>query len=360
MSTFDAALRGGGIAIFLLLAFIGWRDARHIPAARYGALLVICGAAYLVESAPPLVYDNSAWLAPLRVLSISTAAVFLLWSTATFDDSFRPSWQAWLPFVAMVALVTWAMTSNSGPAWRAVQIAELTLVALGVWRAVSGTSADLVEGRRRFRVVLALGAGIFMGGFTIIAAITSAPVHGLGSTIGAATVLALGIASALVRLGARAQSAPAADHREATQAPGMPAEPAGPPDGEERAVLDRLLHLIEVERIYRQEGLGIAALAERLRVPEYRLRRLINQRLGHRNFNSFINGYRLAEAMSALSDPDQAQVSVLTIALDAGFQSIGPFNRAFKAKTGLTPTDFRRAALERTIAAEPWPNSKSA
>ena len=31
--------------------------------------------------------------------------------------------------------------------------------------------------------------------------------------------------------------------------------------------------------------------------------------------------------------------------MDAGFQSIGPFNRAFKAETGLTPTEFRRDAL---------------
>ncbi len=356
MSTFDAALRGGGIVIFLLLAYIAWRDARHIPAARYSALLVICGAAYLVESAPPLVYDNSAWLAPLRVLSISTAAVFLLWSSATFDDSFRPSWQAWLPLVGIATLAVLAITLNQALPWRAVQLGVLALVGLGLWRAVSGTSADLVEGRRRFRVVLALGVGAFMAGFTIFSALTNAPIHGYGSTIGAAVVLVLGVASALQRLGARTPSLAA----EPVMAGHAARAAADSPDPEERALLDRLLHLMEIERIYRQEGLGIAALAERLRVPEYRLRRLINQRLGHRNFNSFINGYRLAEAMSALSDPDQAQVSVLTIALDAGFQSIGPFNRAFKAKTGLTPTDFRSTALERATSAKASPISKSA
>jgi AraC-like DNA-binding protein len=37
-------------------------------------------------------------------------------------------------------------------------------------------------------------------------------------------------------------------------------------------------------------------------------------------------------------------VPVLTIALDAGFQSIGPFNRAFKTETGLTPTEYRKQA----------------
>ena len=41
---------------------------------------------------------------------------------------------------------------------------------------------------------------------------------------------------------------------------------------------------------------------------------------------------------------------MLTIALDAGFQSIGPFNRAFKADTDLTPTEFRRAALADTAS----------
>jgi len=35
----------------------------------------------------------------------------------------------------------------------------------------------------------------------------------------------------------------------------------------------------------------------------------------------------------------------LTIAMDAGFQSLGPFNRAFKAATDLTPTEFRRLAM---------------
>ena len=38
----------------------------------------------------------------------------------------------------------------------------------------------------------------------------------------------------------------------------------------------------------------------------------------------------------------QAEVPVITIAMDAGFQSLGPFNRAFKATTGVTPTEYRR------------------
>jgi AraC-like DNA-binding protein len=55
-----------------------------------------------------------------------------------------------------------------------------------------------------------------------------------------------------------------------------------------------------------------------------------------------MNSFRLDEAKTALADPQRRALPVLTIALDAGFQSIGPFNRAFKDATGLTPTEYRR------------------
>ena len=88
----------------------------------------------------------------------------------------------------------------------------------------------------------------------------------------------------------------------------------------------------------------IAKLAAQLGEPEYRLRRLINGQLGHRNFAAFLNGYRLDEVRAALSDPDQRQVPILTIALDAGFGSLGPFNRAFREVAGMTPTEYRSRA----------------
>jgi AraC-like DNA-binding protein len=118
----------------------------------------------------------------------------------------------------------------------------------------------------------------------------------------------------------------------------------------ESALLRRLDRLMTFERAYRREGLTIGPLAAELGVPEYRLRQLINEGLGHRNFNAFLNRYRLDEAKAALADPGQREVPVLTIALDAGFQSIGPFNRAFKADTDVTPTEFRRAALADTAS----------
>jgi len=110
----------------------------------------------------------------------------------------------------------------------------------------------------------------------------------------------------------------------------------------DQKLVGALMRLMADERIYRHDNVSIGTLATKLSIPEYKLRRLINQRLGYRNFNVFLNEHRIAEAKAALADPSQAEVPVITIAMDAGFQSLGPFNRAFKATTGVTPTEYRR------------------
>ena len=115
-------------------------------------------------------------------------------------------------------------------------------------------------------------------------------------------------------------------------------------------LLAALERLMAVDRLYRQEGLTIGVLAGKLGLPEYRLRRAINRGLGYRNFNEYLNRHRLADAKQALADPTQAEVPILTIALDSGFQSLGPFNRAFKTDTGVTPTEYRRTATGRAGA----------
>jgi AraC-like DNA-binding protein len=117
----------------------------------------------------------------------------------------------------------------------------------------------------------------------------------------------------------------------------------------ESILRDKLLALME-ESYFRETGLTIRVLAEKLGYPEHQLRRLINGHLGYRNFSAFLNSYRIAAAKQHLADPERARTPVLTIALDLGYASLGPFNRAFKETTGTTPTEFRRQELGRTIA----------
>ena len=92
-------------------------------------------------------------------------------------------------------------------------------------------------------------------------------------------------------------------------------------------------------------GLTLPELAKRVDVPAYRLRQAINRGLGYRNFNDFLNSYRIREATARLSDETQRETQVLVIALDAGFRSLSSFNRAFRDAQQTTPTQYRRAAL---------------
>ena len=97
--------------------------------------------------------------------------------------------------------------------------------------------------------------------------------------------------------------------------------------------------------VYREEGLSVASLAEKVGVPEHQLRKLINGALGFRNFSSFLNARRIEDAKAELANGDNARKQILQIALDLGYGSIAPFNRAFKLATGQTPTEYRKSAL---------------
>ena len=111
------------------------------------------------------------------------------------------------------------------------------------------------------------------------------------------------------------------------------------------SVLKQALLTSMSEGVYQQSGLNIRTLAEQLGHTEHQLRKLINGRLGFRNFSAFLNSYRIPEAKRILAEAGEVRKPVLTIALDLGYGSLGPFNRAFKAATNMTPTEYRQAAL---------------
>ena len=107
----------------------------------------------------------------------------------------------------------------------------------------------------------------------------------------------------------------------------------------DEALVQAITEQMTEHKIYREMGLTIGQLAKRLDLQEYRLRRIINAGMGYRNFNDFLNTYRIREACSRLTgEPDTA---VLNIALDIGFRSLSSFNKAFKDSEAMTPTAYR-------------------
>ncbi len=345
----DAGLRGGALALLLLLSLVFLRQARRSPAALYGGLLCLGVAAYVFNSWPGArALHASAWFVPVAILSMGVPALFLLHARANFDDDFGPSWRDALPWLATVALGLLCAIAHLRLACRVFPVVELLWIALAIRVALVGRPADLLEERRRYRLVLVVAGASYSAAIILLESGLGGPVLAAPLGTAAAGLFVLLLAFALWSLSpAGGRFSPAAAARR------IAVPETTEPMAEEPALLARLRQVMEADRAYREPGLASAGLAARLEVPEYRLRRLINQRLGHRNFSSFVNGYRLAEAFAALADPAQAEVPVITIALDAGFQSLGPFNRAFKARTGTTPSDYRRQRLEQAEGGRP-------
>jgi AraC-like DNA-binding protein len=196
---------------------------------------------------------------------------------------------------------------------------------------------DLVETRRRLR-------GPFLAIVTVYVIVLSAfeTAESLGyfedwfRPLGGITLALYCVAGSIVFLQAR----PALFGATAPARAVAPTE-AGL-DAGDRAVLEKLNALMGEGEAWRREALTIGSLAEGVGVPEHKLRRLINDHLGFRNFAAFINHRRIETAKRLLTDPTKARLTVAAIAYDLGFGSLGPFNRAFKEATSLTPTEFRR------------------
>jgi AraC-like DNA-binding protein len=126
------------------------------------------------------------------------------------------------------------------------------------------------------------------------------------------------------------------------------ASPRAGPTTEDLAVASAIRRVLEQRALYREPELKVASVAAAVGSAEHKVSRAITHGLGERNFNQWVNRYRIDHACRLLASGDAR--SVLEIALDSGFASLGPFNRAFKALTGTTPTAWR-AARRRADAA---------
>lgn len=110
-----------------------------------------------------------------------------------------------------------------------------------------------------------------------------------------------------------------------------------------------LLHThMQQQRPFLNPSLTVRELAKQLDWPERELSVLINQQSG-RHYFDFVNDYRIEYAKEFLSDPTNRKMTVLEILYAVGFNSKSSFNVAFKNRTGMTPTQFRKEGQTTSI-----------
>jgi AraC-like DNA-binding protein len=339
MDTIDTALRlmviGQIVLISMVLAARGPR-AVSIPM----VLLQASVAAYLVKSSPVLAANLAIAEIPLYVLAM--ASPFLVWVCANvlFDFERPPKWVMVVFPSVTLALCSFKIVDVDAPLIFQVLSIVASLIAIlhAIYSVVSGSLDDLSEPRRRFRLCFVACVSL-AAAFVLVMelAYVGKPVPSWLPLTNVSLIAAVFLVISLPLI-----------TRPADLLPDDPPPPDGSKNRLDAADVETHGALVRAmeNRAYARTGLSIRQLAEELKIPEHRLRALINSQLGYKNFSTFLNGYRINEACDRLRDPKEARIPVLTIALDAGFASIAPFNRAFRQSVGMTPTEYRRQKLQ--------------
>ncbi len=335
--TLEMLARGVAVGALVAVAAGLWGGGIGRSARLAGILFCAGVIAYVINSSPQLVSAFAPVMAPIHFAALGGVGLFWLLIVALFEDrAVSPRSLAPWALLSVIGLVgVFAPRPLATSVWIVHNLTEAGFAAHAlyvIWRSWRG---DLVEARRRLRGPFLAVVTLYvmtLSGFEIA--------EGLGffqdwfRLLGGVSLAFYCSAGAFVLLRARSELFGAA---------AGPVENAGL-DAGDRAALAKLEALMGEGEAWRREGLTIGALAEEVGVPEHRLRPLINDHLGFRNFAAFINARRIDAAKQMLADPGQARTTVAAIAFELGFGSLGPFNRAFKEATGVTPTEFRRTA----------------
>lgn len=358
MGSVELFFRFAGISQLFVLAAVLIKDHHDKISGLLIAAWALSGACYL---AVVPAFRDWQWEAGSYVLLLGSLAwpvLFWLVAKSLFQDDFQLRWHHLVVLVlfVVVSLVGGAPAFRSGfgatlllpkeiivPQVLAVAFIILALaVVLKDWR------DDLVENRRRLRFVLLVASGLYalITGLAVLVLLATPVIVEIRILdtihVGMIFLLCLGVSIGFYSVHPEFVAA------SVTQSPGekIPPEDFTP-------VVVELKRLMNEERVYREHGLTIGRLAGKLSQKEYKLRRIINGEFGYRNFNDFLNQHRIAEAARLLIAPATRRLPVLTIALDVGYSSLGPFNRAFKELVEMTPTEYRASAASSTTNGDP-------
>lgn len=341
LTLIDSAVRMMAIGQLMLVAIVIGRGSAPRPIRAATATLLVCICAYLVIATPiHLRNDGPVW--PIVQLAAqSTPMMLWVFAHIVFERALD---RRFAVIGAIIILTCWigfgvagAVPSLFGTVLSFVQRGtSLAMAAHAIMIAISERGDDLIEKRRRLRVGFVIVVGVLALMVLMIEMIFG--FRHTGATVTLPQAIAILIATSA--LGAALLQSDA----DILFAPPAPEDaPPAPSLTPSEQVLKQKLNAVMATGIHRESGLSIGVLAERLGTPEHRLRALINQRLGYRNFSAFLNHHRIGEAKALLADPAHVDLPILTIAMDLGYGSLAPFNRAFREDTGQAPSDYRRA-----------------
>lgn len=118
-------------------------------------------------------------------------------------------------------------------------------------------------------------------------------------------------------------------------------EEEGEATSEDIALMKDVYELISKDKIFKNADLTLDSMAKQMNINRNYLSKAINKTT-RKNFNTYINEYRVKEAVKILSNKKSDVISIDAIAFDVGFNNRTSFYQSFKKITGLSPSDFRK------------------
>ncbi|GAB2880049.1 helix-turn-helix transcriptional regulator [Microbulbifer echini] len=345
---------GGACALLLLAATKVSVHHRQLAAGRWLILVLLGVICYLLLPTLPPFSGLGGLLLHLPIILVP-AAFWLFTHLLCREEEPFPPW-GWLPIGLSIVF---SLAANHAPIplgnkteaafFNLSQFTRLGLIGLGMFTLLGQFHSDLVEERRRLRAILLIAVGTYM--LIVIGAeslFAYRPVPDGVPTLHALLASLLSLAACLWLLALSPSAIGESLSQPLAEVPlieeVLPPPPLPSLDEPQQAQLLKLQEHME-NGGYRYTGLTIRELADQLGTREHLLRTLINRHLGYRNFNEYLNHFRIDEASARLADPGQAHLPVLSIALDIGYRSLSPFNAAFKRRHNQTPTEYRRDKL---------------
>lgn len=322
-------LSASQIALFLLLIACSDNPKRVKV---IGALLMLGIISYLFM---PLVEHYTPYSDQIRVFwyfAAVTPSLLLVFTWFVFEENCRiPPWMAFFVGFSMLASL-WYQFTKAGlpgsPVW--LQALKVLIAAIAIFLVWRGRDNDLVEMRAKIRNIFILALALTTFIVLVVEVLTqfNPPPRLAFVTSLLIFLFSITLNYFVIKLNPTVR----------LLSPPAPAKTVS-----DDPLMRELLHKMRSDRLYADHDLRVGTLAGLMNIPEYKLRKKINQELGYRNFNQFVNNYRIEEAGVRLRE--DTRIPVLSVALDVGFRSISSFNSAFQAQFGLSPTKYRAEIL---------------
>jgi len=333
----ELIIKYSAFGLLVMLAMLMLVLQRHTWPGRLLILLSLSLASLLVST----VHTDGMLHLVFCLLNVPNTILIWLFAKSLLDENFKMRWFNWM-IAASWCVPLWIMRIDLHNGFNIfssihsdlLNIYACILFAYLVFFILKGWVDDLVEPRRRLRLIFVISV-VTLSLFAIISEFLM-PTRLLG-TFKLIAIFPPLIAAYFWIFKVKPDHFAFAGHddsRDETISHKV--------DPRFESLKQKLDQEIIEHKCWQEADLTIPKLASRLGTTQHTLRALINQEMGFQNFRRFVNEYRIDAVKVALEDPVRKNTPILTLALENGFNSLPPFNRAFKSIVGVTPRAYRQ------------------